>query len=130
MNEIDPETLYGTWKLIGSREVDADGRLRADPWGPNPVGCLVLERSGRMAAVLSDGRSDLPAGATRAYSSYCGQFVVEGDVLTTTIDAASDPSRLGSLQPRRLAMRDGRLVLMPPPRRGGETREILWERLG
>lgn len=130
MPDIDPELLYGTWTLRGARETDPDGTPRPDPWGPNPVGCLVLDRSGRMAAVLSDGRPEMPKGMARAYSSYCGPFVLEGDLLTTTIDAASDPSRIGSKQPRRLAWRDGMLVLMPPRRADGGQREILWDRRG
>lgn len=130
MSDIDTEALYGTWRLVASRAVDAQGRQINDPWGPQPMGCLMLDRSGRMAAVLCDGRTDLPPDQTRAYSSYCGPFVIEGNLLTTTIDAASDPSRIGSKQPRRLSFRDGRLVLMPPPRKDGEQREILWERQG
>ncbi|WP_417209764.1 lipocalin-like domain-containing protein [Antarctobacter sp.] len=123
---IDAEQLYGTWRLVRSRAVDATGNPIRDPWGPEPMGRLVLARNGRMMAVLCDGRLSLPEGKKRAYSSYCGNYVYENGLLTTIIDAASDPSRIGSSQPRRVALRDGALVLMPPTRKDGERREIFW----
>jgi hypothetical protein len=92
------------------------------------MGRLVLARSGRMMAVLCDGRRSLPEGEARAYSSYCGNFVVEGNILTTTVDAASDISRIGSQQRRRLKFRADRLVLMPPRSPDGVQREVSWER--
>lgn len=130
MASIDPEQLYGTWRLVASRAVDAKGNPVNDPWGPEPMGALVLDRKQRMMAVLVDGRTSIPGDGPRTYSSYCGNFVIEGDLLTTTIDAASDTSRIGSKQPRELAIRDGRLVLRPPRRADGEQREIFWEKVG
>jgi Lipocalin-like domain len=126
-SDIDPERLYGTWRLIGSRAVDGDGQPIRDPWGPVPMGRLVLDRSGRMMAVLCDGRTHLPDGESRLYSSYCGNFEVTGGVLTTVVDAASDPSRIGSVQERQVALAGGQLVLTPPRRADGELREIVWE---
>lgn len=123
---IDPDQLYGTWRLVRSRATDADGRPIRDPWGPEPMGRLILERNGRMMAVLCDGRASLPPGKKRAYSSYCGNFVIEGDLLTTIIDAASDSDRVGSTQPRLLEFRGDELVLKPPMRKDGEQREIFW----
>jgi Lipocalin-like domain len=127
---IEPESLYGTWRLVGSSAVDSNGQSIGDPWGPAPMGTLVLDRMGRMMAQLVDGRLELPEGVERAYSSYSGRYIVEGDLLTTTIYAASDPSRIGSKQPRVLSLRDELLVLAPPPRADGERREIVWQRIG
>lgn len=124
---IDPDRLYGTWRLIGSSAVDAAGKPIRDPWGPVPMGRLVLDRSGRMMAILCDGRTSLPEGEDRLYSSYCGNFQLNGDILTTTVDAASDPSRIGSAQRRRVAFRGDLLILTPPSRPDGEQREIVWE---
>ena len=126
-NEINAEELYGCWRLVEATAVNAKGEPEISPWGPLPMGRLVLDRSGRMMAVLCDGRSSLPAGTKRAYSSYCGNFSVENDVLTTIVDAASDPSRIGSHQRRRLEFRSGRLVLLPPVSGGGQQRELYWE---
>jgi hypothetical protein len=122
----DARALYGTWRLIATSAVDGNGGPLADPWGPAPMGSLVLEPSGRMMAVLCDGRPQMPAGETRAYSSYCGTFTFDGRQIATTVDAASDIARIGSVQRRGVALRDGHLVLFPPPDANGGRREIVW----
>jgi hypothetical protein len=127
---ITPDRLLGTWKLVSARAVDRDGKPGRLPFGPEPMGRLVLSESGRMMAVLCDGRLSVPAGEKRAYSSYCGQFRVEGDTLITKVDLALLPERLGGEQRRKLDFRDGKLVLMPPPEPEGEQRELFWERTG
>ncbi|HEX3418964.1 MAG TPA: hypothetical protein VHT21_21555 [Stellaceae bacterium] len=56
----------------------------------------------------------------------------DGEKLVTRVDAASDPSRIGSDQVRGVRFEGERMVLIPPPRRTGETeehREITWEPL-
>jgi hypothetical protein len=48
------------------------------------------------------------------------------------VDAASDPSRIGGDQVRGVRFEGNRLILSPPPRRQGaskEFREITWERI-
>ena len=55
-----------------------------------------------------------------------------GEQLVTLVDAASDPSRIGSNQVRGVRFEGERLILIPPPRRTGEVeehREITWERI-
>ena len=75
------------------------------------MGRLALTGAGRMMAVLCDGRTSMPEGEKRVYSSYCGNYRVEADTLTTTVDAAAVVERIGSKQVRKLELRDGRLVL-------------------
>ena len=70
-------------------------------------------------------------GTPRDYSSYCGNYTFDGTRLVTRVDAASDPSRIGSDQVRGVRFEDGRMILSPP-RGTGETaeyREITWERI-
>jgi hypothetical protein len=127
---IAPTQLHGTWRLVASRAVDANGHELPPPYGPAPMGRLVLNEDGRMMAVLCDGRPVLPKGTSRAYGSYCGNYRVQGDTLITTVDAAAVTDRIGGEQIRKLAFRDGQLVLLPPRRADGEQREIFWEREG
>lgn len=127
---FDPELLYGTWSLIAASAVDPDGQPLPPPYGPVPMGNLVLAPNGRMMAVLCDGRSDLPEGARRAYASYCGNYRIEGDSLITRVDAAMTPEMVGGDQVRRLAMRGDDLVLFPPRRPRGAQRELVWRRVG
>ena len=124
------DQLYGTWRLVVAKAFDVNGRLLPPPYGPVPMGRIVLNRDGRMMAVLCDGRPSLPFGEVRNYASYCGNFRIENNRLITTVDAADSPDRIGSQQVRRLAFRDGYLVLMPPPSQDGSQRELLWQRDG
>jgi len=85
-----------------------------------------------MMSVVCDGRRELPAGTRREYSSYCGNYTFDGSRLVTRVDAASDPSRIGSDQVRGVRFEDGRMILSPPPRQAGrseEYRELIWERI-
>ena len=95
------------------------------------MGLVAFTADGRMMSVVCDGRLELPAGTSREYSSYCGNYTFDGTQLVTRVDAASDPSRIGSDQVRGVRFENDRLILSPPPRRragGEEYREITWER--
>ncbi len=92
--EITPERLFGTWRLISATAFDAAGNEAAPPYGPQAMGRVVLTPSGRLMAVLCDGRPELPEGAARAYASYCGNFAIEGEYLVTTVDAALVTARM------------------------------------
>jgi hypothetical protein len=83
-------------------------------------------------SVVCDERKELPPGVSREYSSYCGNYTYDGGKLVTRVDAASDPSRIGSDQVRGVRFEGERMVLIPPPRRTGESEEqseITWERI-
>jgi Lipocalin-like domain len=80
-----------------------------------------------MMAVLCDGRTTMPPGEKRSYSSYCGNYRVENNTLITAVDAASEPSRIGGEQRRGLEMRDGRLILTFRSEADGDQLELFWE---
>lgn len=126
-HSIRLEQIYGTWRLIAAQAVDAEGRSLPPPYGPVPMGRLVLDRAGRMMAVICDGRPVIPQSETRGYASYCGNFRIEEDnVLVTTVDAALVKERIGGEQRRRMELRGEQLVLTPPRRSNGEQRELVW----
>ena len=125
-------SIVGTWKLVGARERDRDGKPLPEPYGGKGLGRVMFNADGRMMAVTCDGRPDLPAGAERAYSSYTGSYTFDGERLVTRVDGASDPSRIGSDQVRGVRFDGERMVLSPPPRQsaaGEEYRELTWERI-
>jgi hypothetical protein len=124
---IDAKQLIGTWHLVSAVAVAADGQPLPPPYGPEPMGRLVLSDNGRMMAVICDGRTTVPEGQKRAYASYCGNFRVEDDTLITIVDAAAITDRIGSQQRRKLDFRNGQLVLIPPRRPNGEQRELFWK---
>ena len=125
-------SIVGTWKLAQATARDAAGRALPSPYGPRAMGSVTFTADGRMMSVVCDGRPDLPAGAGRDYSSYCGNYTFDGSRLVTRVDAASDPSRIGSDQVRGVRFERDRMILSPPPRRAGdgeEYRELTWERI-
>ena len=110
-------TIVGTWKLLHATARDAAGVARPLPYGGKALGRLTLTADGRMMSVVCDGRTELPAGVRREYSSYCGTYTYDGERLVTRVDAASDPTRVGSDQVRGVRFEGERMVLIPPPDR-------------
>jgi len=129
-----PQTpsIVGTWKLVRASAKDANGNPLPEPYGGQGIGRVVFTADGRMQSVVCDGRRELPPGAGRDYNSYCGNYSFDGARLVTTVDAASDPSRIGSEQVRGVRFEGERVVLSPPPRQtgaGAEYRELTWEKI-
>lgn len=115
-----------------ARSHDADGKELPLPYGGQGTGRVALGADGRMMAVVCDGRRELPAGVAREYSSYCGSYTFDGSRLVTRVDAAADPSRIGSDQVRDVRFEDGFMVLRPPAREYGSgiaQRELYWEKI-
>jgi len=100
--------IVGIWKLVAATTTDPAGKQIAVPYGPRGMGIVSLTTDGRMMAVLVDGRSRLPDGTKREYSSYCGNYTFDGSTLTTTVDANSDPARFPSPRSARSASRASR----------------------
>jgi hypothetical protein len=124
--------VTGTWRLVRAVAKDAAGNTLPTPYGGRPMGRVVLDANGRMMAVVCDGAAELPAGIKREYSSYCGNYTFDGTTLITKVDAAADPSRIGSDQVRGVRFEDGLMVLRPPVRTyngAAEQRELYWEKI-
>jgi hypothetical protein len=112
-------SIVGTWKLLHAAARDATGAALPAPYGGWGIGRVTFTADGRMMSVVCDGRKELPARILREYSSYCGNYTFDGSRLVTRVDAASDPSRIGSDQVRGVRFEDGRMILSLPPRRIG-----------
>lgn len=124
--------IVGSWRLVATAAHDDGGAPLPELYGPLPLGMVTLTAEGRMLAVLSDGRADMPPGATRGYRSYMGAYTFDGSTLVTVVDGADDPSWLGTNQVRAARFEAGRMILRPPPRvvDGRQVhRELIWERL-
>jgi hypothetical protein len=126
-------SVVGTWRLVMTRAHNDAGEPMHPPYGPKPMGVAVFAADGRMIAALCDARDQLPDDSPqREYSSYCGTYTFDGATLVTRVDAASDVSRIGGDQVRRIRFEGDLLVLMPPPRpwRGVmQHREMFFERI-
>jgi hypothetical protein len=124
--------VIGTWRLVRTIAKDSAGNPLPTPYGGRAMGRVVLEANGRMMTVVCDGAAELPAGITREYTSYCGNYTFDGTTLITRVDAASDQSRIGTDQVRGVRFEDGLMVLRPPLRAysgGAEQRELYWEKI-
>jgi hypothetical protein len=67
-------SIIGTWKLVRAMARNAAGTELPAPYGGNPLGRVTFTADGRMMSVVCDGRKELPAGVSRQYSSYCGNY--------------------------------------------------------
>ncbi len=87
--------------------------------------------NGRMLAALCNGDTEIAPGSSRSYSSYGGFYTFDGETLETTVDVASDPTRIGSRQVRGVEMIGERQMMLRPPSRlygdKQERRELIWE---
>ena len=125
--------IVGVWRLVATSAVDPAGRPLPPPYGPEPTGTVTFTASGRMTAVLCDGRPSLPDGAVREYNSYCGNYRFDGETLVTRVDAASTQARMATDQVRAVRFNGVRMILRPPPMPlgdGMQQRELVWERIG
>jgi hypothetical protein len=124
----------GTWALVRVEAVDAKGEQIAPPFGDgNFIGRAVLTADGRMTAMITDARSEIPAGETRDYSCYAGPYTFDGKTLITKVDSCSDPARMGTEQVRTVTFEDGLMILQPPLQSYGdkpaERRTLWWEKI-
>jgi hypothetical protein len=123
-------SIVGTWRLVAAVARDEYGHPLPPPYGAKGMSRVAFGADGRMMSVVCDGRPELPSGALREYSSYCGNYTFDGARLVTKVDAASDPARIGSEQARDVRFEGNRMILRPPPRSSGDgavQRELTWE---
>ena len=125
-------SIVGTWKLVRAAAKDGNGAPLPEPYGGKGIGRVTFTADGRMQSVVCDGRKEMPPGVTRDYSFYCGNYTFDGTRLVTRVDAASDPTRIGSDQVRGVRFEGELVVLSPPPRHSAgkqEYRELTWQRI-
>ena len=107
------QTIEGRWKLLAAEDLRADGTVARHPWGPNPIGSIVVDRGWCYVQIMS---SDVPsfsrpgvavgeqmsAMLLSSYIAYSGACTVddkEGSV-TLKVDAAWRPNYVGTEQKR------------------------------
>jgi hypothetical protein len=125
------DTIDGTWRFVRATARDDAGDPRPSPYDGQGMGRIVIG-GGRMAVMMIDWREDVPGGQKREYSGYTGTYTYDGKQLVTTVDAAPDPNRIGTKQPRGVRFENGLMILIPPPRKVDgvtEHREIAWEKV-
>jgi cytochrome c556 len=129
--------LEGRWKLRAAEDLRADGSVARHPWGPRPVGSIVVEGGSCYLQIMSSDTPAFPAGSTStgaqmkatllssyiAYSGPCTINEAEGSV-TLKVEAAWRPDYVGTEQKRFFRFENGALLFGPAPgsiRAGTET---------
>lgn len=125
-------SLDGIWRLVESRAWDENGNSLSSPYGSHPFGQIMFG-NGRMLAALCNGDTVVGPSGERGFSSYGGFYTFDGATLETTVDVASDPTRIGGKQVRGVVMMGEQMLLRPPSRLYSagpvQRRELLWERV-
>ena len=138
------EQFIGTWKLIASTMKNSTGE-EIFPLGKDPVGYLMYDGNGYMAALLMKAdrphihSSDMTGGtdeeiaeAGRSHISYCGTYHVGEDKVIHHVLVSSYPNWVGGDQERFFKFDNNHLILSTPPTKiSGEeiVGQLTWERV-
>jgi len=128
------QSITGTWQLIHTECIGADGSSLAPPYGGSDtcMGLLSMRDDGRLICVLYNSSEELPPDQPREYNSYCGAYRFDGNQLTTRVDASSNPEWIGTDQIRDVSFDDNTMVLQPIKNNGPVSdgqRILRWIRL-
>jgi hypothetical protein len=121
--------ISGTWRLVETRQVMADGTVRPDPdLGPKPAGYMMYDgASGRVCTLFND--TTRPRWATTKPSEaelrtmfdqtviYCGRYRVDEarQVIVFDLEVTMSPNSAGASRERRFELSGDRLTLFPTP---------------
>jgi hypothetical protein len=136
------QDVVGTWKLI-SEKVQR-GEQVAEPLGSEPLGLMMLDRSGNVMMTIS--RRDLPQiaakrrdagtpeenkGILSGLLAYNGTYKVEPDgVLSYHIETSTFPNWIGTDQKRYFKLSGNEMTWTNyAPAVNGETAVLVWRRV-
>ena len=136
------DTIQGRWKLVAAEDLRADGTVARLPWGPHPVGAIVVEGAYCYVQIMSSDTPSFAAGTTTvgeqmkaallssyiAYSGPCAINEAEGS-LNLKVEAAWRPDYVGTDQKRFFRFDNGRLIFGPAPNSIGRGDNALTRRL-
>jgi Lipocalin-like domain len=135
------EKLVGTWRLISWEERDGGGEVHY-PLGPDAIGQISYERTGRMSAQLMRSKQPLfkredwrqatteeKAAAWSGYFGYFGTFTVDelAGAVVHHIEGSWFPNLVGTDQVRYFQF-EGQQIILDADTEWGKVR-IVWEKL-
>lgn len=139
-SHAEQPSLVGVWKLISFAFESIESAERRNVYGEKPAGYLVITPERFTAVITGDGRKppqtdDERLSNFRSMTAYTGLYRIEGNQLTTTIDAAWNESWKGTDQVRFFRLQGDRLFIESAPAASvnypelGKVRAILeWQR--
>ena len=144
--DVSAETLQGKWKLVAAEDIRSDGSVARRPWGPHPIGFIVVDGGSCYVQIMSSDVPDFAAAGSSvnermkasllsSYIAYTGPCTFDDAAGSTTmkVEAAWRPDYVGTEQTRYYRFEGNRLFYGPAPnsiRFGDErlTRRLTLER--
>jgi hypothetical protein len=139
---VTAETIQGRWKLLAAEDLRADGSVARLPWGPHPIGAIVVERGYCYVQIMSSDTPAFDASTTAVgeqmkaallstYIAYSGPCTIDDAAgsVTLKVEAAWRPDYVGTSQERFFRFDNGRLIFGPAPNSIGGRGERLSRRL-
>jgi hypothetical protein len=138
------DTIQGRWRIVAAEDLRGDGSVARLPWGPHPIGSIVVEGGSCYVQIMSSDTPSFSAGATAVveqmraallstYIAYSGPCTIDeaAGSLTLEVDAAWRADYVGTQQKRFFHFDSGKLIFGPAPSsiRGGRGGEALSRRL-
>jgi hypothetical protein len=118
------EKLCGAWSLVSWRIEYDNGRPANEPFGADPVGLLLYDRSGWMSATMCTRRrspfsaasaavasAESKAKALEEYLAYSGRWRLEGRVIVHEVACSLNPVLIGTEQRREAQLTGDHLEL-------------------
>jgi len=145
---LSAQTLSGTWKIVAAEDLRPDGSVARLPWGPHPIGGIVVKGGACYVQIMSSDVPDFSKGTATSgeqmkasllssYIAYTGPCTFDDAKGTTTmkVEAAWRPDYVGTEQTRFYRFEgNNRMLYGPAPnsmRSGDErlTRRLTLERV-
>lgn len=128
MNTIS-EKIIGTWQLVYSIEIDADGR-KIYPFGEKAIGYLMYNINGTMAVQICRNPYTISnlTTITENYLAYFGNYEIDvkEELVRHFVKGHLLPHCIGKTLERKYAFFDNKMSLKPWD---DTNREILWQRV-
>jgi len=121
------ESLEGRWRLLAAEDITGSGDVFRYPWGPHPVGSIVVDHGSCYLQIMSGDVPALdaakPAGdqmkalILSSYIAYTGPCTIDETEKSVTfhVEAAWRPDYVGTEQKRFYRFENGRLLFGPAP---------------
>jgi hypothetical protein len=108
--------LTGVWILRSVYHERVDTGEKILTYGEKPRGVIILDKGGRMAAIITASDEKTGGPAPRQVMAYSGRYRIEnGERFATDVDIAWLPSWVGTKQGRNIKLQDNKLDIISDP---------------
>lgn len=129
MNEFTIVSVEGPWSLL-SFDIEKPDKSIA-PWGQNAHGLLIFTSAGHMSVSINRDVGPGDSDAQKIFNSilfYSGTFRIEGTIIKTMVQNASNPARIGKEMIRYSSL-DGDVLTLKTPQESFGTATLRWKRV-